>query len=125
MFLAGGLIHCGSQVERVTATSSNKAVNIAINTNAKRGLYFASLMGDLGWSKLLKFKLLTENWSARALISTGNFGNRSRHIAVRYSFLRDWLCSDQISLDHVPTTAMLSDILTKPLVRELQDSIIG
>ena len=81
-------------------------------------------MGELGWSKLLNFKLLTDNRNTLALISTGNFSNRSRHIAVRYSSLRDWVRSDQISLDHVPTTAMLSDILTKPLVRELGDSII-
>ena len=125
MFLAGGLIHFGSQVQRITATSSNEAEIIAINTNAKHGLYFASLMRDLSWSKLLKFKLPTENRSALALISTGNFINRSRHIAVRYSSLRDCVRSDQISLDYVPTTTMLSDILTKPLVRELQDSIIG
>ena len=51
----------------------------------------------MGWSKLLKFKLLTDNRSALALISTGTFSNQSRHIAVRYSSLRDWVRSDQIS----------------------------
>ena len=82
-------------------------------------------MGELGWSKLLKFKLLTDNRRALAFISTRNFSNRSRHIAVQYSSLRDWVRFDQISLDHVPTTtAMLSYILTKHLVQELQDSII-
>ena len=46
VFLAGGLIHFGSQVQRITATSSNKAEIIAMNTNAQHGLYFASLMGE-------------------------------------------------------------------------------
>ena len=42
VFLAEGLINFGYQVQRITATSSNEAEIIAINTNAKHGLYFAS-----------------------------------------------------------------------------------
>lgn len=81
-------------------------------------------MGELGWSKLLKSNLLTDNGSALSLISTGNFSNRSTHIAVRYCSLRAWVSSGCIGLDHVPSAKMLSDILTKALVREVQDSII-
>ena len=89
VFVAGWLIHLGSQVQRITATSSNEADIIAMNTNAKHGLYFACLRSELGWSKLLNFKLLTDNRSALALISTGNVSNRLKHIAVRYSSLRN------------------------------------
>ncbi|CAM9846720.1 unnamed protein product, partial [Pylaiella littoralis] len=102
----------------------SEAEIIALDSVAKHGVYFSSLMGELGWSKLLKFKLLTDNRSALALTSTGNFSNRSRHIAVRYCALRAWMTEDRIALDHVPTSEMLSDILTKALVRELQETII-
>lgn len=109
VFLAGGLIHFGSQVQRITATSSSEAEIIALSTTAKHGMYFSSLLGELGWSKLLHFTLLTDNRSALSLISTGNFSNRSRHIAVRYAAIRNWVTTGRIKLDHVPTSEMLSD----------------
>lgn len=125
VFLAGGLIHFGSQVQGITAQSSSESEIIAINSTTKHSFYISSLMGEVGWSQPLKFKLLTDNRSALSLISPGNFSNRSRHIAVSYHALRSWVNEDRIALEHVPTSAMLSDILPRHLVRELQDSIIS
>lgn len=48
VFVDGGLIHFGFQVQRVTEQSSSESEIIAINSSAKHGFYFSSLMGELG-----------------------------------------------------------------------------
>jgi hypothetical protein len=41
--------------------------------------------------------------------------SRTKHIEVRYHFLRDNVEKGNIDLIHVPTEKQLADILTKPL----------
>jgi hypothetical protein len=41
--------------------------------------------------------------------------SRTKHIEVRYHFLRDNVENGNIDLIHVPTEKQLTDILTKPL----------
>lgn len=44
---------------------------------------------------------------------------RTRHIHVRYFFIRDRVESKEIKLEYLPTEEMIADILTKPLQGEL------
>jgi hypothetical protein len=41
--------------------------------------------------------------------------SKTKHIEVRYHFLRDNIEKEKISLIHVPTHDQLADIFTKPL----------
>jgi hypothetical protein len=41
--------------------------------------------------------------------------SRTKHIEVRYHFLRDNVEEGNIDLIHLPTEKQLADILTKPL----------
>jgi hypothetical protein len=43
--------------------------------------------------------------------------SRTKHIEVRYHFLRDNVEKGNIDLIHVPTEKQLADILTKPLAK--------
>ena len=45
--------------------------------------------------------------------------NRSRHIAIRYFFMKDRSDKGEIKLEHCPTSEMLSDHHTKPLQGKL------
>jgi hypothetical protein len=49
------------------------------------------------------------------LPKTPCFHSRTKHIEVRYHFLRDNVEKGNIDLIHVPTEKQLADILTKPL----------
>ena len=40
---------------------------------------------------------------------------RTRHIKVRYFWLRECIQRKELCLQYVPTGAMLADILTKPM----------
>lgn len=45
--------------------------------------------------------------------------SRTRHIAIRYFFIKDRIDSGEVMVEHLGTDLMLADILTKPLQGEL------
>jgi hypothetical protein len=56
-------------------------------------------------------------------------GQRSRHINIRYFFIKDRIENGEISLIHCPTEIMVADFFTKPLQGALfvkfRDIIMG
>ena len=58
-----------------------------------------------------------DNMSAIQLEKNGRSlaSQRSRHIKIRYFFIKDRIKSDNITLQHCPTGIMLADFFTKPL----------
>ena len=59
--------------------------------------------------------LLLDNQSAIHLTENPKFHNRTKHINVKYHFIRDCYGEGIITLSYVPTGDMLADGLTKPL----------
>ena len=55
------------------------------------------------------------NKSALALAKNPVFHERSKHIHIRYHFIRDCLEDSGIKAGHIATTDQLADILTKSL----------
>jgi hypothetical protein len=51
------------------------------------------------------------------LLENPMFHDRSKHIEIRYHFIRDKLLKGAIKLQYIPTYEQLADILTKPLVK--------
>jgi hypothetical protein len=58
-----------------------------------------------------------DNQSAMKLAMNGraSCGQKSRHIDIRFFFIKDRLRTEHISMVHCPTEAMLADFFTKPL----------
>jgi hypothetical protein len=56
-------------------------------------------------------------------------GQRSRHINIRYFFIKDRIANGDITLLHCPTEQMIADFFTKPLqghlFRKFRDIIMG
>ena len=56
-------------------------------------------------------------------------GDKSRHINIRYFFIKDVLERERIDLEHYGTENMVADFLTKPLqgalFRRMMDIIMG
>jgi hypothetical protein len=54
---------------------------------------------------------------------------RTRHVSIRYFFVKDRIDSKEIKLNYVPTDAMMADFFTKPLQGALflkfREAILG
>jgi hypothetical protein len=62
-------------------------------------------------------ELRVDNKSAIALMKNPVFHDRSKHIEIRYHFIRQCVENGNIDVQFVRTEDQLSDILTKSLAR--------
>ena len=74
--------------------------------------------------------LCEDSVSAVHVASKGNsVSHRTRHVKVKYFFVKEFLGSGDFALAHCPTKEVIADILTKPLqgelFRELRDLVLG
>ena len=49
----------------------------------------------------------------------GSTLDRTRHVAIRYYWVKDRVDAGEVEVVYCPTDDMIADILTKPLVGEL------
>ena len=102
----------------MVALSSCEAEYIAGATAACQGVWLSRLLADLVNAKVIAPLLYIDNKSALALAKNPVLHERSKHIDVRFHFIRDCISSGVIETDYIRTGDQLADLLTKPLPRE-------
>ena len=61
--------------------------------------------------------IFCDNQCCIYMIENPVFHDKSKHIEVRYHFIRDMVQKGAIKLKYVPTEEQVADVLTKPLDR--------
>jgi len=56
-----------------------------------------------------------DNQGAIALAKNPEFHKRTKHIDIRYHFVREKVEDGQVVLEYCPTQEMLADLMTKPI----------
>jgi len=116
MFFLGGCLVCWQSIkQKVVALSSCEAEYIAAASAATQALWLSRLLGELLGSKVDVVELKVDSKSALAVAKNPVFHGRSKHIRIKYHFIRDCLEDGSIKADHIPTTDQLADLLTKSL----------
>nr|GEX91755.1 zinc finger, CCHC-type [Tanacetum cinerariifolium] len=84
---------------------------------ACQALWLKRLLSELtGW-KEERITLKVDNVSAIALVRNPVFHGRSKHIDIRYHFIRECVENGHINVEHVSGELQRADILTKALSR--------
>ena len=68
--------------------------------------------------KLLETHLLCDNNSAIAIAKNYVFHSRTRHIAVKYHFIKEAISDDEVQLMYCKSEEQIADIFTKALPLE-------
>eukprot|EP00171_Calliarthron_tuberculosum_P001876 IDg1876t1 len=118
--ISGGLVSWKSKKQTCVAQSSSKAEYIALSIAVKEAIWiqeiFKFLMPDHYQSPILLF---VDNQGSIKMAKNDASGTRTKHIDVRYHFARDMLSKNLYTIEYIPTSLMVADILTKPLQRLL------
>ena len=104
-----------SKKQTVTADSSTVAEFIATHLAAKEIMWARSLLEEMGYTQSDPTVLGEDNMSTIAMINNDCNGQKTKHIAIRFNLIREQVQNSQIKLQHLSTTEMTSDILTKAL----------
>jgi hypothetical protein len=94
--------------------STAKAEYIAAGHCCVQLLWMRQTLRDYGY-KLTKVPLLCDNESAIRMADNPVEHSRTKHIAIRYHFLRDHQQRGDIEIAYINTKEQLVDIFTKPL----------
>ena len=61
------------------------------------------------------FPILSDNQGSVFMSSSPSTSGNSKHIDIKYHFIRDHTTSNAIKVSWIPTSDMVADIFTKPL----------
>ncbi|CAI7770867.1 unnamed protein product [Closterium sp. NIES-54] len=110
-----GPISWQSNKQELIALSTAEAVNIALCSTTKEGLYLHELLEEAKLAQLPSFSLFCDNQSAIRIANKNGFVNQTKHIALRYFFVKDEIEKGRLELSYYPTSEMAADYLTKKL----------
>lgn len=107
-----------SQKQRTVALSTTESEYIAASESIKELVWLQLLFDELFLSSGEVPSLFSDNQSAIRLIKNPEFHKRTKHIDVKYHFIREKFTNNFFDLQYVPTTSQVADILTKPLPKD-------
>ncbi|XP_043817369.1 secreted RxLR effector protein 161-like [Manihot esculenta] len=114
-FLGSNPITWFSQNQKVMALSLCQAEYVAATTGACQGVWIERFLSELRGQQDKEILLRIDNQSAIALTKNPVHHSRSKHIDVKYHFIRDCVQKGDIEVKYVKTEEQCADILTKPL----------
>nr|GEV64969.1 retrovirus-related Pol polyprotein from transposon TNT 1-94 [Tanacetum cinerariifolium] len=107
-----GLLEC--QEKQSVAMSSAKAKYVAAASCCASIICIKSQLSDYD----IHYKMVPifcDNTSAIAISNNSVLHSRTKHIDIRYHFIRDHILNGDIELHFIPIEYQLADIFTKPL----------
>eukprot|EP00794_Sanderia_malayensis_P011556 gene11556-biopygen9226 len=117
-----------SNREPVVTLSSTEAEYVALCAATQEAIWLRRLVGSLDINQDQATQLYEDNQGAIALSKNPNSHSRTKHIDIKYHYVRDIVDNKQIELIYCPTEKMIADIMTKPLPRQKLEemrSLIG
>nr|GEY96641.1 hypothetical protein [Tanacetum cinerariifolium] len=123
-FLGERLISWSSKRQKSAAISSTKAEYIALSGCCAQFLWMQSQLTDYGLG-FNKIPMYCDNKSAIALCCNNVQHSRSKHIDIRYHFIKEQVENGVIEFYFVNTEYQLADLFTKALGRDRIEYLIN
>jgi len=117
--LNSGVVIWASTKQRSIALSTGESEYIAAAEAAKTGQWIRALLSEIQRTQYLgehlSVPIFGDNTACIALAKDPVAHSRTKHIEVRYHYIRQLVAYGKTTLAYLPTEDMLADILTKPL----------
>ena len=99
-----------------STTASTESEVVGVNEYLPYNIWVQNFMEAQGY-KLKSNVIYQDNQSAIKMETNGraSCSDRSRHINIRYFFVKDYVKRNKIEIRYCPTADMLADYFTKPL----------
>jgi hypothetical protein len=124
--LNGSIISWHSKRQPVTAFSTAESEYIAAAEAAKEAIWWRLFMEELGYPQSTTI-LFEDNEACILLSKNPQSHHRTKHIQIRFHFIREKVASSELELRYISTKDQLGDIFTKgspgfhlrPILRKL------
>ncbi|MBW0578631.1 hypothetical protein O181_118346 [Austropuccinia psidii MF-1] len=107
-------------IHSVVAQSTTEAEFISMNLCVKQLRCMTYLLTDLG-KEDTKPAVCNDNLGAVTISNQASLNANTKHIKIRYQYVRDMVVKKLIELRQVGTSDMIADVLTKPMgIKQMQ-----
>jgi hypothetical protein len=106
-----------SQIQKIVALSTTEAEYIAVTEASKEMIWLQGLLAEMGF-KQEKNVLHSDSQSAIHLAKNSAFHSRTKHIGLRYHFVRSLLEDGVLTLEKIQGSKNPADMLTKTVTIE-------
>ena len=112
---SGSLISWKSKKQASVALSTCEAEYMALSAVCQELSYLQQLLRDFGLiTPESSIALFNDNQGAIALVKNPVKHSRSKHIDIRYHFVREFVDDQNVELGYIPSGKNIADIFTKP-----------
>ncbi|KNZ75285.1 Copia protein [Termitomyces sp. J132] len=118
-FLYSSLVSWSSTKQKTVALSSTEAEYMALSHAIREAISIRFLLTSLDLPVPRPLQIFCDNKSALDIANSDSTTSRSKHIDIRYHFIRDQLKTGSFSTSWISTSDMIADILTKALPKAL------
>jgi len=130
MSLGTGVVNIKSSKQKLNTKSSTETEVVGASDYLPITIWTKRFMEKQGY-KIQTNIYFQDNQSAMRIEKNGrqSCGDKSKHIHIRYFFIKDLLVRENITLEHCKTDIMVADYFTKPLqgssFKQMRDYIMG
>lgn len=115
LFFGNNIVSWSSERQQSVSLSTTESEYIAASQCVKELIWLKKLLCEMLNEPSINTTLFMDNQSAIRLVKNPEFHKRSKHIDIRYHFIREKYEEKFFDLEYVATNDMLADIFTKAL----------
>ena len=119
---SGGAISWSSKKQSLTAQSTVEAEYIALSFAAREALWLRQLCNETQHTTTDSVSLGVDNQGCIDLTEQDQLTENSKHIDLKFHFLKDHVQAGNITLKYVPTDQMPADFFIKALLKGKHNS---
>lgn len=117
--LGNNIVNWESRKQKCVALSSTEAEYLAISDVCKDLCFISNFLSEIFNQLTLNcITLFNDNQSAHRLLESKEYCHkRTKHIDIRYHYVKDLVNSNFVNVKYLCTDKMVADVMTKPLDR--------
>ena len=123
--MSGGAVSWFSKKQPIVTLSTAEAEYVALSTATQEAAWIRRLLSDFHVPLEQATIIMEDNQGAICIARNPVTQTRTKHIDVRYHYVREALAEGTIDLQYCPTETMVADILTKPLPKARFEMLRG
>jgi len=117
-FMGSKLVSWFSKKQSSIALSTAEAEYVAATSCCTQFLWMMQTLQDFQITCTPPIPILCDNKSAISISKNLVMHSKTKHISIKYHFLREQVLEQKVKLEYVPSKEQVADILTKPVPRE-------
>ena len=106
-----------SKKQYIIALSTTEAEYIVLTHAAKEALWLRTFLSELQGVPYGPVPINCDNQGVITLSKDNQFHARTKHIDIRYHFIRECVADDKVAIKYIPTDDNTLDVFTKALLK--------